>query len=48
MGAFTISRASVTGLPICDEGIEIAQAVLPTRRRLTFAVSAVFSHPISP
>jgi len=36
-GAVTISRASVTGLPICDEGIEIAQAALPTRRRLTFA-----------
>ena len=36
-GAVTISRASVTGLPICDEGIEIARAVLPTRRRLTFA-----------
>ncbi len=36
-GAFTISRASVTGLPICNEGIEIARAVLPTRRRLTFA-----------
>ena len=37
MGAVTISRASVTGLPICNEGIEIARAVLPTRRRLTFA-----------
>ena len=37
MTAVTITRASVTGLPICDEGIEIARAVLPARRRLTFA-----------
>ncbi len=37
MTAITITRASVTGLPICEEGIEIAKAVLPGRRRMTLA-----------
>ncbi len=40
-GAVTISLASVTDLPICNEGIEIARAVLPTRRRLTLSINGI-------